>query len=140
MKTNYLEPISQQLRDPVLLIARVCLALLFLLTALSLNPTANSLTNAGMPFPAVASPLAITCELAFSVALIAGIGTRCAALLGVIYVVITLSGHLWWQYPLPQQMGHYSHFLKNICILGGLFAVFVTGAGRLSVDYMMANR
>jgi len=39
----------------------------------------------------------------------------------------------------PQQIGQYNNFLKNISIMGGALAMFVTGAGRFSLDSVLAK-
>ena len=68
--------------------------------------------------------------------MILGIATRYAAILIFVYVVVaTAIAHRYWEYPAgPQQIGQYTNFLKNIAILGGALAIFVTGAGRFSLD------
>ena len=39
-----------------------------------------------------------------------------------------------WEYPPAQLLGQYINFMKNIAIMGGMLLLFVTGAGRFSVD------
>jgi putative oxidoreductase len=80
--------LASGLSDIFLLFARICLALVFIMTAFYGNPTPTSLGNLGFPMPAVASMTAITIEFVFGVALILGVGTRYGALLGIVYVVI----------------------------------------------------
>ena len=41
--------------------------------------------------------------------------------------------------PAAQQVGQYINFLKNISIMGGTLAMFVTGGGRFSLDRMLAK-
>jgi putative oxidoreductase len=133
--------LASGLSDAFLLLARICLALVFIMTAYHGNPTPTTLGNHGFPMPAVASMIAITSEFAFGVALILGVGTRYAALLGIIYVVIaTATAHLWWQYPAAQQVAQFTNFMKNTAIIGGFLAIFVVGAGRFSVDALLSQK
>jgi putative oxidoreductase len=84
------------------------------------------------PCPALFTSVALVLELLVSAGLILGIGTRYAAILMFVFVVVaTAIGHRYWEYPVgPQQIGQYNNFLKNISIMGGALAIFVTGAGR----------
>jgi putative oxidoreductase len=70
-----------------------------------------------------------------------GFGTRYGAMLAFVFVVIaTAIGHRYWEYPPgPQQVGQYINFVKNISILGGAVAIFVTGGGRFSLDRWLGN-
>jgi len=38
-----------------------------------------------------------------------------------------------------QQIGQYNNFLKNIAIMGGAVAIFVTGGGRFSLDRTLSK-
>ena len=77
-------------------------------------------------------------ELVIGVGLILGIATRYVTLLSAVYLIITIwCAHRYWTYPAPQQTDQFAHFLKNIALIGGSLAIFVTGAGRLSVDGKM---
>jgi uncharacterized membrane protein YphA (DoxX/SURF4 family) len=83
------------------------------------------------PCPALFTSVALVLELLVSAGLILGIGTRYPAILMFVFVVVaTAIGHRYWEYPVgPQQIGQYNNFLKNISIMGGALAIFVTGAG-----------
>ena len=85
--------------------------------------------------------LALLLELLISVSLILGIGTSYGAILVFLFVLVaTAIAHRYWEYPAgPQQFGQYNNFLKNISIMGGALAIFVVGAGRFSVDRVLAK-
>jgi putative oxidoreductase len=84
------------------------------------------------------SVLAHAVEWIIVVSLIAGIATRYGALLALLFVAIALvTAHLWWQYPAAAQGLQYVFFTKDVAIAGGLVVLFVTGAGRISVDEML---
>jgi uncharacterized membrane protein YphA (DoxX/SURF4 family) len=88
-------------------------------------------TSLKLPAPALLTWVTLVLELLVSAGLILGIGTRYAAILMFVFVVVaTAIGHRYWEYPVgPQQIGQYNNFLKNISIMGGALAIFVTGAG-----------
>jgi putative oxidoreductase len=84
---------------------------------------------------------ALLVELLIAASLILGIGTRYGAILVFVFVLIaTAIAHRYWEFPAgPQQFAQYNNFLKNISIMGGALAILVTGAGRFSLDRMLAK-
>jgi len=126
--------------DVLILLARILLAWVFVGVAYgAMTNFAGSLgyfTSLKLPAPALFAWTALVLELVISACMILGIGTRYAAILLFVFVVVaTAIGHRYWEYPAgPQQIGQYNNFLKNISILGGALAIFVTGAGRFSLD------
>ena len=80
-------------------------------------------------------------EVILGVALILGIATRYAALASFAWVLVaTAIAHRYWTYPAAQQADQYIDWLKNITIMGGMLYAFVTGAGRYSLDAVLAKR
>jgi putative oxidoreductase len=55
-------------------------------------------------------------------------------------IVATALAHRYWEYPAAQVMAQYNNFLKNLAIFGGVLVLFVTGAGRFSVDRAMSKK
>ena len=49
-------------------------------------------------------------------------------------VVAGLIFHNFWAVPAEQAQGQMIHFMKNICMAGGLLYVVVFGSGPLAVD------
>ena len=43
-------------------------------------------------------------------------------------------------YPQPAQLVQYTFLTKNVAVAGGLLVLFVSGAGRFSVDAMLAAK
>jgi putative oxidoreductase len=126
--------------DALLLIGRVLIAVLFLMTVWGGGPSADYLKSLNYISPEIMSPLAHVVEWIIVVSLILGIGTRYGALLGFVFVVIAfVTAHLYWEYPDAAQNLQRAFLSKDIAIAGGLLVLFVTGAGRFSVDEKLKN-
>lgn len=125
--------------DAWALVGRVLLGWLFFINAWprlsGMGGFTKYLTGLGVPAPEAMAWIATLVELIGGAALIVGVSARYAALGLAIYTVITIVlAHRYWELPAAQQMGQYFNFLKNLAITGGLLLLFVTGAGRFSVD------
>jgi putative oxidoreductase len=93
------------------------------------------LTNLKMPAPEFFAWPGMLAELLIGVALILGVATRFTSLFALAYLVFaTALAHRYWQFPAAQQGNQYAHFLKNVAIVSGTVLLFVTGAGRFSLD------
>ncbi len=131
--------------DALILIGRILLAWVFVGSAygaiINFGGSQGYFRSLNVPAPELFAWLTLLCELAIAVSLILGVATRYGTILAFGFVVIaTAIAHRYWQYPAgPQQIGQYINFLKNISILGGILAIFVTGAGRFSVDRRLGN-
>jgi putative oxidoreductase len=85
--------------------------------------------------PSLATAIAIIMEVFVALAIIIGFLTRPLALLMALYVFGTaLIGHHYWTVAGPAHIESMINFYKNISIIGGLFVLYVSGAGRYSVD------
>jgi putative oxidoreductase len=134
--------------DAVLLVGRVLLGWLFLASSVLVggklwNTTgfAGYLKNLGMPAPEFFAWIGALIEAIVGVCLILGLGTRYAALLCALFLIIaTALAHRYWEYPAAQLGNQYNHFLKNLAIFGGALIIFVTGAGRYSIDHMLSKK
>jgi putative oxidoreductase len=127
--------ISVGMSDLWLLIGRILLALVFLMTVWTGGPAAAYLKSLSYPAPEFMSVLAHVVEWIVVISLILGLGARYGALLGLAFVVIALlTAHLYWRFPATAQGLQYVFLSKDLAIAGGLLVLFVTGAGRYSVD------
>ena len=126
--------------DISLLIGRVLIAAMFLLTVWFGSPTTAYLTSINYVSPEWMSLLARTAEWVIVVSLILGLGTRYGALLGLAFVIVaTVTAHRYWGYPQAAQLMQYTFLVKNLAAAGGLILLFVTGAGRYSVDSKLSS-
>jgi putative oxidoreductase len=121
------------------LIARVLLALMFLLAGLSkfggLEGTAGYIASKGLPMAQVLAVATAALEVGAAVLLIVGWQARWAALaLAAFTLLASVLFHNYWAMPAEQQMMQQLMFMKNIAVVGGLLAIFAFGAGTLSLD------
>ena len=127
------------LQNPLSLIGRVLLALLFIPAGFSkiggFAKTADYIASKGVPFQELAAAAAIGVELGLGLLLLIGWQTRWAAL-GIAFftIVITFIFHNFWAVPAEQVMAQQQSFFKNIAVVGGLLTVAAWGAGAWSVD------
>lgn len=127
------------LLTPVLLLARVLLALMFILAGVGkftgLAGTAGYIASKGLPMPMVLAFLTGVLELVAGLAIVLGWYARIAGLaLALFTLAAALIFHNFWTLPADQQMIQQLMFMKNLSVAGGLLLVFVFGAGSLSVD------
>lgn len=121
------------------LLARVLLALMFLLAGLSklfgLEGTAGYIASKGLPQPQLLALATALLEVLGALMLMIGWRARGAALaLAGFTVLATLLFHNYWSLPSDQQLVQQLMFMKNVSVTGGLLMVFAFGPGRLSLD------
>lgn len=130
--------VAAGMSDVLLLIGRLLIAALFLMTVWGGGPSADYLKAMNYPAPEFMSLLAHVVEWIVIVTLVLGLATRYGAVLGFVFVVIALAtAHRYWGYPDAAQNLQFVFLSKDLAIAGGLLALFVTGAGRFSVDEML---
>ncbi|MGA8390872.1 MAG: DoxX family protein [Burkholderiaceae bacterium] len=127
------------LQNPLSLVGRLLLALLFLPAGISkiggFAGTVGYIGSKGLPMPELGAVIAIVVEVLGGLALIAGFGTRVAALaLAVFTLVATVFFHAYWAVPAEMQMVQQLMFFKNIAVVGGLLVLAAFGAGGWSLD------
>ena len=125
--------------DAIIVAARLLLATLFLIFGWrklrDYSGTVRQIAQLGGPMPRLAAAIAIFMELpvAFSVAV--GVFARSSALLLVLYTLGTaLIGHRYWTMTGAGQVDSMDGFYKNLSIMGGFLLLFITGAGKYSID------
>lgn len=121
------------------LAGRVLLAALFLPAGISkltgFAGTVGYISSVGLPLPTVGAALALVVEIVGSLALLAGFGTRIAALvLAAFTLVASFFFHAYWAVPADQAFVVQLLFFKNVAVVGGLLALAANDAGGWSLD------
>jgi putative oxidoreductase len=134
--------VTNDINDGFILAARLLLATLFLIFGWrklrDYSGTVSQLVRLGVPVPALAAVVATFMELpvAFSVAI--GAFARPAALLLGLYTLGTaLIGHHYWTITGADRVDSMDGFYKNLSIIGGFVLLYVTGAGKYSIDALL---
>ena len=141
---SYADNFAQSTSDMLLLVGRVLLAWLFVRYGFgkifTLDAYAATLPPRGIPAWLVY--VAVPVEFLGGLAIILGIATRYAAVLLMLFLIVaTAASHRYWEFaPGPQLNAQTGNFFKNLSIFGGFVLLFVTGAGRFSLDYWLGRR
>lgn len=127
------------LQNPLSLVGRLLLALLFLPAGIGkvtgFAGTVGYIASVGLPLPTLGAIIALVVEIVGGLALIAGFGTRLAALvLAVFTLVASFFFHAYWAVPAAQQFVTQLLFMKNMAVVGGLLTLAAWGAGAWSLD------
>lgn len=117
---------------PLILVARLLLAWIFIGAGLSKTGagyagTVGYMESVGLPGALL--PLVIALEIGGGIALVLGFQARLAALALAVFSIV--SAFIFHNAPDPMQQ---IMFMKNLAMAGGLLAITVFGAGRLSLD------
>lgn len=127
------------LQNPLALIGRIVLALLFITSGFSkiagFEGTAGYIASKGLPMASVIAALTILVELGGGLAIAFGFLTRWAALaLAIFSVLAGLIFHPYWAVPADQVMNMQINFWKNVSIAGGFLMLVAFGPGSFSID------
>jgi putative oxidoreductase len=128
-----------RVRDGVLLIARILLAVLFVIFGwkklTGFTGTGGYFTHLNLPMPTLAAIIAVVMEFFAGIAIVLGVLTRPVAVLLAVYTIATgFLGHPYWTMTGMEQVGAMINFYKNVSIAGGFLLLYVCGAGKYSVD------
>lgn len=138
---SYADGVATGMADALLLVGRVLIAAVFLMTVWTGSPNVGYLTSINFVYPEMMSLLGRTIEWIIVISLVLGLGTRYGALLSLAFVIVaTVTAHRYWGYPQAGQLVQYIFLTKNIAIAGGAIVLFVTGAGSISIDQMLASK
>jgi putative oxidoreductase len=127
------------LTSVVMLIARFCLGLVFLLSGINkfinFQATAAYMASTGIGFTSFFLTVAALIEIIGGLSLILGYKTRWgAALLAFFLIPVTLTMHDFWNVPPAEYQNQMNNFFKNLAVFGGLLYPILFGAGKFSFD------
>jgi putative oxidoreductase len=125
--------------DGLILICRILLMILFVIFGweklTGFGGTVGYFGQIGVPAPFLATIVAVVMEFFVGIAIILGLLTRPLAFILAIYTLATaLLGHHFWALSGMARVENEINFFKNVSIMGGLFLLYLTGAGRYSID------
>jgi putative oxidoreductase len=129
------------INDDLILAARLLLATLFLIFGWrklrDFSGTVSQMVQLGVPTPIAAAGVATFMELPVAFAVAVGAFTRLSALLLFLYTLGTaLIGHRYWTITGADYVDSMDSFYKNLSIMGGFLLLYVTGAGKYSIDVL----
>jgi putative oxidoreductase len=129
------------INDEVILAARLLLATLFLIFGWrklkDYSGTVSQMVQLGAPMPVLAAAVATFMELPVAFAVAIGAFARPSALLMFFYTLGTaLVGHRYWTMTGADRIDSMDGFYKNLSIMGGFLLLYITGAGKYSIDVL----
>jgi len=127
------------INDELILSARLLLATLFLIFGwrklTDFSGTVKQVVQLGVPMPVLAAAVATFMELPVAFAVAVGAFARPSALLFVLYTLGTaLIGHHYWTITGADKVDSMDGFYKDLSIMGGFLLLYITGAGKYSID------
>lgn len=138
------DSLANSMTDVLLLIGRIMLGWIFVRSGYGkiFDIAAYGATFPGRGMPAWLAYIAVPAEFFGGIALILGLATRYVIVVMLIFMVVaTFSTHTYWTFTdAAQRRIQDSAFYKNVAMTGGFLFLFVTGAGRLSLDAWLAKR
>jgi putative oxidoreductase len=77
----------------------------------------------------------VAAEFLGNLCILFGVATRLIATLMVVFAAFTaVLGHPFWAADPASYQGQYINFMKNVAIMGGYLALFISGPGAISLD------
>lgn len=139
-----LESHLDQLSNPLALLGRVLLSLMFILAGFDkltgFEGTAGYIASVGLPAPQLLTVLTILVEIGAGLALLAGYRAKWAALiLAGFTLAASVIFHNYWAAAADQAFVQQLLFMKNISVAGGLLLVAALGGGQWSMGQNKAN-
>jgi putative oxidoreductase len=130
---------ESEINSVAILAARLLLAALFLIFGsrklMDYSGTVSRMVQDGAPLPEVSSVVAIFMELPVAFAVAVGAFTRPSAVLLAFYTLgASLIAHRYWAVTGAKKVDSMESFYKNLSIMGSLLLLYVTGAGKYSID------
>ncbi len=131
-------------QDFLLLLGRVLLGWIFVQSGWRklIDIPAFVVTMPRRGLPDVLGYVAPPVEFIGGLFLLFGVATRYTALLMLLFIIIaSFSSHRYWDFTdAAQRQQQHTQFWKNVSMMGGQVLLFLTGAGRYSVDRLLSRK
>jgi putative oxidoreductase len=136
---------GSQSESVILLLGRLALGVIFvnsgLMKLMSLSAFAASLAARGVPQSSVWAVIGATVEFVGGLLIVTGFRVRYASLLMILFVIVATGiSHRYWEFAEAARRTQQSQFFKNVAIIGGFLLLYVTGAGRFSLDHFLRRK
>ncbi len=145
--SSNLDGMAARNNDTILLVARLLMAFIFIESAwthsMNVEGFAKTFNNFMLPADLGVPMAVIACivEMAGGIAIAAGWRIRETAIVMIVFVLVTIFvGHRFWEMDGVPRRLHMVQVKKNVFMIGGFLALFVTGAGRFAVSSWAARR
>ena len=130
------------INNELILAARLLLATLFLIFGWrklrDYSGTVAQMVQLGLPMPVLVTVVSIVMELPVAFAVAVGAFTRPSAALLALYALGTaLIGHRYWTVKGAGYVDSLEGFYKDLSIMGGFLLLYMTGAGKYSIDALL---
>src|SRR4051812_19642941 len=127
------------------LVGRLLIAAIFVFSGFGkitgFEGTVGYIASKGLPLPQLGAIAAIIVELGGGILLVLGWKARWAAAAMLLFTLAAaVIFHNFWAVPPDMAQNQMIHFMKNICMAGGLMYVVVFGSGPLSIDGTVDSR
>ena len=137
--------VSVKREDVILLLGRLALGATFVksgfLKLTALGAFAASLAGRGVPASSFWAVVGATVEFVGGIMIVTGLKTRHASLMMILFVIVATGiSHRFWEYAEAARRTQESQFFKNLAILGGFLALYVSGSGRFGLDALLQRR
>jgi putative oxidoreductase len=142
---GYADSLAARASDAVLIVGRLAMGIIFFQSGFAklgaLGAFSESLGNRGIAFPGFWGPVGAISEFIGGTMIILGLGTRYAAALIVVFIIIaTAIAHRYWEFAEPARRLQEGQFYKNLAIIGGALFLFICAAGRFSLDAILMKK
>lgn len=125
-------------------VGRFFFSLIFVMSGLS-HFSAASISyaaNSGVPLPDILVPISGIIAIAGGLSVMLGFHARAGGVLILLFLLpVTLLMHDFWSIADAQQaQNQFSHFMKNLALIGGALLITFYGAGPGSVDHYLNKK
>ncbi len=131
-------------QDVLLVLGRVLLGWIFVQSGWRklMDIQAFVVTMPRRGLPDIMGYIAPPVEFIGGLLILFGLATRYTALLMLLFIIIaSFSSHRYWDFTdAAQRQQQHTHFWKNVSMMGGQVLLFLTGAGRYSVDRLLMRQ